>query len=413
MKNHNTTEVPKVQITRGKNTGNLQRPDKGKLPGNIPEPKFVADPNHRRKVFTGELLALATAKSSDKCTMTKMDCTRLQKNFGYMARTLKNRAESKFVDAGQAVIEHHFNNHQYCGEWCFRRRQTLQQQLESKRFYRCKTKDAKLYDVLTKKIARFITLDRLKEISHGMDTQVNESFNNTLSWFAPKNKVYCGSSSLSNRLCIAMGVHSIGLVRYFTRLMKAMGIVVTPPVAHFLRVKQDYRARRIAKSKTTAKKKDRVKRKLEALKDDERQAVKERAKRDGTYKKGMNMDEGGTDVYTEEDLQHKPSAKKKSMRNNDVICKHCGLKGHSTTRSKNCLKNQNNNQLQPAAVPSAPAENELLALDAAADVNAMDCMPLLDHGDDGEDADSLFGFYDAREEYSSDAEEDTMSIGII
>jgi hypothetical protein len=54
---------------------------------------------------------LKTAKASEKATITKMDCTRLQKNFGYMARTLKAKPEAEFEAAGLAVIEHHFDNH--------------------------------------------------------------------------------------------------------------------------------------------------------------------------------------------------------------------------------------------------------------------------------------------------------------
>jgi hypothetical protein len=90
MMNNNTTEIPKVPITKGKNKGALQdRADCGRLPAQIPEPLFVADQNHRRKVFTGELIVLAAAKVADKATMTRMDSTRLGKNFGYMIRGLK------------------------------------------------------------------------------------------------------------------------------------------------------------------------------------------------------------------------------------------------------------------------------------------------------------------------------------
>jgi hypothetical protein len=119
MANNNTTIVPKIPITKGKNKGKLQdRPDRGKLPAHIPEPKFVADPNHRRKVLTGELYALATAKVSKKKTMTRMDSSRLGKNFGYMIRSLPNMQECQYVDAAKAVIEHHFDEHKYCGAWC-------------------------------------------------------------------------------------------------------------------------------------------------------------------------------------------------------------------------------------------------------------------------------------------------------
>jgi hypothetical protein len=53
LKNYNTTTLPKVAISKGVNKGKLQdRPDKGKLPAHVPEPLFVADPNHRRKGLT-------------------------------------------------------------------------------------------------------------------------------------------------------------------------------------------------------------------------------------------------------------------------------------------------------------------------------------------------------------------------
>jgi hypothetical protein len=257
MANNNSTTIPKVAITKGPNKGKLQnRPDKGRLPAAVPEPVFVADPNHRRKCFTGELYALKASKGGANETITKMDCSRLQKNFGYMARTLKAKDEGDFEAAGKAVIEHHFDNHEFCGVWCPRKRMTELQRNASIRYYRSKTKDAKLYAVLQDKISRFITTDRLKEIAHGMDTQVNESFNNTASWVAPKNKVYCGSCSLSNRLSIAVGVNSIGIARYFTRLFKSMAIHVGPSITHYLQVKDKARARRIARSKLSESKKN-------------------------------------------------------------------------------------------------------------------------------------------------------------
>jgi hypothetical protein len=88
-------------------------PDKGKLPGHILELLFVADPNHHRKCWTGELYKLRLMNVAARHGMTKMDCSRLQKNFGYMAWTLKSKPESKYINAAKSVVEHHFNNHQY------------------------------------------------------------------------------------------------------------------------------------------------------------------------------------------------------------------------------------------------------------------------------------------------------------
>jgi hypothetical protein len=98
MKNNNTDVLPKVAISKGKNKGKLQdRSDKGKLPAHVPEPVFVADPNHRRKGLTGELNKLDMSKVDEKFTTTKMDSTRIGKNFGYMARTLKDREACKYI----------------------------------------------------------------------------------------------------------------------------------------------------------------------------------------------------------------------------------------------------------------------------------------------------------------------------
>jgi hypothetical protein len=84
-------------------------------------------------------------------------------------------------------------------------------------------------------------MDRLKEVAQGMDTQVNESFNNTASWLAPKNNVYCGTTSLTNRIAVGVGIVSLGLLEYFKRLYKALGIAMTPNVLHFLQVKDKQR----------------------------------------------------------------------------------------------------------------------------------------------------------------------------
>ena len=60
-----------------------------------------------------------------------------------------------------------------------------------------------------------------------MDTQSNESFNNMVSWLAPKNKFYCGSMSLANQLGIAVGINSIGLVSASKDNSKSLTVVIS------------------------------------------------------------------------------------------------------------------------------------------------------------------------------------------
>ena len=217
MLNSNTTTAPKIINSKG---NLLIRPDHGGIPRHMPQPSFVADPNHRRKTLASALYAFAgLGKTSPKdqkeqhekkmekkkkkneisgtttkttnwspkpwnMTMTTMDCRRLSKNFAFMARKLQYlETDDEIMDAGKAVLEHHFDNHDHCGAWC--KRKVLLQQLQQepppdndddgatdkkKKFYRDKQKDSELYHKLQSIIARFVTLEALKEVAHNMDT---------------------------------------------------------------------------------------------------------------------------------------------------------------------------------------------------------------------------------------------------
>jgi hypothetical protein len=146
-----------------------KREDNGKLPAHIPEPLFIADPNHHRKGLTGKLIKLCAQKIEVRGTLTHMDCTRIGKNFGYMARTLRSRPVDEFEDAAKAVLLHHFDDHTYCGAWCPRKLETQEQRDAKARYYRCKEKDADLHDLLEKQMALFIQLDKLTDMAHGLD----------------------------------------------------------------------------------------------------------------------------------------------------------------------------------------------------------------------------------------------------
>jgi hypothetical protein len=203
---------------------------------------------------------LANTVVAKRHTMTKNDSTRIGKNFGYMIRNLHklNGKEAEILKAGKSILGHQFDNHEFCGGWCPRKRMTPQQLSSSERFYRCKMKDAMLYCLLVEKVGRFTTLPRLMECAHCMDTQVNESFNNIAAWMAPKNKVYCGSLSITNRLGIAIGIKLLGLLEYFKRLFVKLGIYMSPNVVHYLKTKDKSRYARIAKNKTKDTKKARL-----------------------------------------------------------------------------------------------------------------------------------------------------------
>jgi hypothetical protein len=412
MLNNNTNRPPRVLLKTGNEQGKYKsRPNKGKLPRHIPEPAWVHDPNHRKRVLTGDLHKLLASKVSNRFTMTKMDISRLGKNYGYMVRSLNmDMSPEDMSMAGKAVLEHHFDNHIYCGDWCRRKLQTGQQLIDSTRYYRSLTLDAVLHETLEKLLARFITLENLREVAHGLDTQMNESFNNSASWLAPKNKIYCGSGSLTNRISIALGFQSIGSEEYYKRLFKDLGITITPNIAHCLKVKGSHRDKRLMNIKTTAAKKGRIQKKYTQLKLDEQIAKKERAKRAGTYVSGINVAEGAQDGYTLEELNAagdgNERAPSKHRARKDVVCPHCQLKGHSTKRSKHCTMNSKFGlPPPPVSAPAIQAVNDADACDKD------DHFPLQDDIPSDGDMSDLEGFFDAGTWSDSDKDSTTMSVG--
>jgi hypothetical protein len=344
LKNNNTDTLPQVPKKVGKYKGQMQpRPDKGKLPGHVPEPRFVADPNHRRKGFLGELIKMDTSNVSAKFTMTRMDSTRLGTNFGYMARALKAKPQAEWITAAEAVLEHHFDCHETCGPWCPRRGETEAQRSASKKYYRCKERDAKLYTQLQEKMSRFISIDKLEEMAHDMDTNMNEAFNNICTWFSPKNKVFAGSGSLNNRIALAVGINSIGVLPFYSRLFHKLGIVMTENVEHYLRNKEVARINHIATGKTSLAKKEKNKLKYLKLKEHTRIAKIEFHKRAGTYRKGMNVDDpfgellnGKEAVVTGGNAATTTSGTNKRKNRDAEFCEWCGKNSHLTKRHRLC-----------------------------------------------------------------------------
>jgi len=113
-----------------------------------------------------------------------------------------------------------------------------------------------LYEMLSEIVGDFTTQQRLDEVGHGMDTQANEALNNTIAWKAPKGKTYLGSTSLENRVCIAVSTHLIGPEECWQRLFMSLGMTLRLGTAHYLRLQT-----RALESRRTKQKKIDVKRK--------------------------------------------------------------------------------------------------------------------------------------------------------
>jgi len=342
MTMHGLTDPPTIINSNG---NEVVRPDHGELPINMPEPTFFADPNHRKKTWKKTLYQMLHSTKKSNMTIAHMDVLRLGTNFAHMVRTLHGKTDEAMLTASKAVIEHHFDCHTHCGDWCKRKDQTDEEREEKKKCYRSKEKDATSHKELLKRIERFVTLESLHEVAHQCDTLCNESFNNIAAWLAPKNKVHGTTESLKNRVAVAVGITSLGTEEHFTELFRRLGVTMTPVVEHCIHLQSKCRSNRNAKSKTAEGKKKRVDNYHKKLLEKTATAKREKAKREGTYSTGMGINGG----YTEDELakakqmhprEFHQAERRAAKERGATKCPFCQRSGHMTRRSKNCGEHQ-------------------------------------------------------------------------
>ena len=394
MLNNNTDVLPTIINSNG---NVVTRPDCGGVPRDMPEPSYLADPNHRKKTLKGDLYRLEKKVVAVKKTMTKCDCIRISTNFAYMARTLPTVPKDQFVDRGQAVLEHHFDNHQHCGSFCHRKDEDDEQRKASTKFYRNKEKDQDLYTILQATLARFVTEDALLEVGHGMDTLVNESLNNTISWLAPKNKTYSTSQSLMNRISVAVGINGVGTYAYFTRLFQLLHIQMTDDISHYLKMIDSRRTYRINKAKETDQKKHRQEKFHDKLKEHSETAKKEYRRREGSvYEPGIGMG-------CCQPVQKK--GKSKGRHNPDAICSKCNQPGHARPTNKLCKyykPRKNKRATAKDGTTDDDSDKDAQLLQDAKEQDLMDSMPFIDNDSD----DEFFDSFDNEDDMDDDDDDD-------
>ena len=106
-------EWPRGQPTLNNKRGNKLK-DTGKLPLEVKViPKWVCDPNHRKKVFRKKMYAVGSPAK-------KVDVLRMDKYIGYFLRQNKGCTDfESFKRNAKAPLEHLFDCHiYYCKEFC-------------------------------------------------------------------------------------------------------------------------------------------------------------------------------------------------------------------------------------------------------------------------------------------------------
>jgi hypothetical protein len=178
--------------------GNLgtKKGDHGVLPLDHPEIEKLSDPIHFIKNYKSELYKLVRMglETSQTC---KPDATRLSRNLAYMlAQHTPGRGDNKdedctfekFLTAGEASFEHHWNNHDHCGSWCSARTWTVEENEEKKGKFRNKATHAKEYEQQRGVKEKFLSEPRMRRCFHQFCNNKTEQIHGLdVNVFLPKN----------------------------------------------------------------------------------------------------------------------------------------------------------------------------------------------------------------------------------
>jgi hypothetical protein len=311
-----------------------KKPDHGQLPVEHAAIQFLADKGHRVRGYARVIFAEASQSKKYGCGCTKMDAERMKRRLSWTLRLHSGGTYKEFETAVEAVLEHHFNNHEFCGDWCKAREGTEEQLKETELRFRCKRRHKDLYDFLEKHHREFMQEEKLRQLYHQYDTNNVEGFNKFLTKFLPKDRTYCQTIENKARSMLAVGLQSIGYRKLYSRVFALTGIEMTDDdITYIFFSSQDSEKlwRRLHRRKQSVKI-TRMREQYRKLRDGVAKLKADNA-RSLAYETGM-MGPGGDDVNEE-----RQQIKRKRKNQQNLSCKHCGSTTHSRITSTQCPSN--------------------------------------------------------------------------
>jgi hypothetical protein len=318
------------RITEEEAAKTVATDDKGILPLEHPPLNFKGDKNHRIRNYAKKLFDWARANNLvSKCQSG--DAERLKRNFSYLLHQRSKIKQSfcRFQRDAKACLQHHFNDHHFCGKWCSVRRLQKKEQLRRMLRFRSLVKDKEMHDQVKPHHEAFTSKKALLEVWHGYHSNKCELLNNMITKFVPKKKHMCRTLSNKARTHMAIGLDSVGYEEYFRRLFELLGVqLVQTTTNHHLDLDKTRLRKRKWRQRPEFKIEEAEKNIVKIL------AAKEQAKRDAikgfTYGSGM----AGPKAPEEETKDELPANPKKKTAS---ICPFCEQKGHKTMAAKSCL----------------------------------------------------------------------------
>jgi hypothetical protein len=207
-------------------TAMAKKPDNGLLPIRHALVVFLADKGHHVRGYSHVLFTEANKSKKDGCGCTKMDAERMKRRLSWTLRLHCFGTYDAMKTAVSAVLEHHFNIHEFCMDWCQARNVTAEAVRDANLRFMCKERNKELYLFMKKHHEQFMEESKLRQLFHQYDTNNVEGFNKCLTKFLPKDMTYCQTIENKVRALLAAGLQSIGYRKFYEHCFALTGIDV-------------------------------------------------------------------------------------------------------------------------------------------------------------------------------------------
>ena len=301
--------------------------DNGKLPLTHPAILRLADHNHRNRCMAGKFYNLAKmGKKKSMCSTA--DAERLKRNMTYALHEYKSHDFGTFKKMSWAVLYHHFNIHDDCGEWCRSLKYKDRPEELNKLHYRSKEEHPELYAQLLEIFETYCSDEALKDVHHLWHTNKCESINAFISKFVPKTKHLCRTIVGKARTYLAISLDSIGYEEYYRTLFDLLGLDYDEEIMRSMHRRMDKKKmnRTDYILRPEVRKQSAIARAVKIRENIRREYSDKKAGK--TYASGCN----DPSVKADEGEGEKGCTTKKGK----VICPFCQKVGHKTKRSKYC-----------------------------------------------------------------------------
>jgi hypothetical protein len=122
------------------------------------------------------------------------------------------------------VVEHHFDIHDGCREWCPTKKWKDEPEKLEKLCYQDKDRDRKTYLQIVAIRAPFFTVEKLEKMRHPYDTNKCEKIMKVITKYHPNDMMFYETCIAKARILAAIGKDSFGLLGYLEMAFERLGI---------------------------------------------------------------------------------------------------------------------------------------------------------------------------------------------